>query len=207
METLWTVGKGAPCIFFSLHFGISCTSPFLPVCKSVFSLLMNFAQKSPTILAPMSVEKPSRMCGSTGSSLLSESSRKQSGKAGTRRTSRSTPFGVRVKALIEPSKLPHIRASHSSLRLHTSRVMFVDLLLISAAEIAKCYGTNCTKSGLENHFKRDVRPNVNAIRGALARGDDPKDLTMMENVRDGKIGKGQRTHHVTSYTRCTFSLS
>ncbi|KAH8782157.1 hypothetical protein BGZ57DRAFT_926143 [Hyaloscypha finlandica] len=58
-----------------------------------------------------------------------------------------------------------------------------------ASEIAKCYGTNCTKSGLDNHFKRDIRPNSKAIRDALARGDDPKDLAMMENVRDGKIGK------------------
>jgi len=82
----------------------------------------------------------------------------------------------------------------------------VDLILISAPEIAKCYGTNCTKSGLDNHFKRDIRPNSKAIRDALARGDDPKDLAMMENVRDGKIGKGQREHRVTSYTHCTFSL-
>jgi hypothetical protein len=29
---------------------------------------------------------------------------------------------------------------------------------------------------------------------------------VMENVRDGKIGKGQRAHRVTSYTHCTFSL-
>jgi len=77
---------------------------------------------------------------------------------------------------------------------------------MSAAEIAKCYGTNCTKSGLDNHFKRDIRPNANAIRDALARGDDPKDLTMMENVRDGKIGKGRRIHRVVSSTHYTFSL-
>lgn len=70
----------------------------------------------------------------------------------------------------------------------------MDLLLISAAEIARCYGTNCTKFGLDTHFKRDIRPNVRGIQEALARGDDPKDLTMIENVRDGKIGKGQTTH-------------
>lgn len=82
----------------------------------------------------------------------------------------------------------------------------MDLVLISAAEIAKCYGTNCTKRALHNHLDRDIRPNVRAIQDALARGDDPKDLTMIEGVRDGKIGKGQTTYHYISCTRCTFFL-
>ncbi|KAE9364597.1 hypothetical protein N431DRAFT_447767 [Stipitochalara longipes BDJ] len=70
-----------------------------------------------------------------------------------------------------------------------------------ASEIVKCYGTNCTKKGLDHHFKRDIRPNVNAIRDALARGDDPKDLTMMENVRDGKIGKEIVKHYGSHSTK------
>ena len=74
----------------------------------------------------------------------------------------------------------------------------MDLVLISTAEIAKCYGTNCTKLALNHHFNRDIRPNVKAIQDALARGDDPKDLTMIEGVRDGKNGKGQTTHRIIS---------
>ena len=78
--------------------------------------------------------------------------------------------------------------------------------MISAAEIAKCYCTNCTKRALHNHFDRDIRPNVRAIQDTLARGDDPKDLTMIEGVRGSKIGKGQTTYHLISCTRCTVFL-
>lgn len=73
-----------------------------------------------------------------------------------------------------------------------------NLILISATEIAKCYGTNCTKFALDKHFKRNIRPNVEAIRNALDRGDDPKDLIMMQSVRDGKIGTGQMFCHIAS---------
>jgi hypothetical protein len=75
---------------------------------------------------------------------------------------------------------------------------------MSAIEIVKCYGTNCTKSGLNTRFQRDIRPNVKAIQDALARGDDPKDITMVEGVRDGKIGKGQKTCCFASYTLHVF---
>jgi hypothetical protein len=81
----------------------------------------------------------------------------------------------------------------------------VDLILISATEIVKCYGTHCTKTGLNSHFQRDIRPNVKLIQEALAQGDDPKDITLVEGIHDSKIGNGQRPV-VPHHTYYMFSL-
>jgi hypothetical protein len=78
---------------------------------------------------------------------------------------------------------------------------------MSATEIVKCYGTNYTKSGLNAHYQRDIEPNVKAIQDALARGDDPKDITMVEGICDGKIGKGKKTCRSASYTLHVFLMS
>jgi len=62
--------------------------------------------------------------------------------------------------------------------------------VLTCIEILLCYGSHATKSGLQTHFQRDISPNVKAILDARKKGDDAKDIVLIENVRQGKPGKG-----------------
>jgi hypothetical protein len=57
-------------------------------------------------------------------------------------------------------------------------------------EIVRCFGTHCTKGGLQTHFVRDINPNARAIVDHLRQGGDPKDLVMRVDVRSNKLGNG-----------------
>ncbi|TVY40897.1 hypothetical protein LSUB1_G002345 [Lachnellula subtilissima] len=69
----------------------------------------------------------------------------------------------------------------------------IDFKEFSFGEILLCYGSHATKSGLQTHFQRDINPNVKAMLDARKKGDDAKDIVLIENVRQGKPGKGQRS--------------
>ncbi len=58
------------------------------------------------------------------------------------------------------------------------------------SEIAACYGTHCTRTGLQAHLTRDVNPNVKLIQEARRQGVDPQNVILIEGVRDGNPGKG-----------------
>jgi hypothetical protein len=73
-------------------------------------------------------------------------------------------------------------------------------VLIIRTEIILCYGSNTTKIALQAHFKRDINPNVKAICEARKQGSDAKDIIIVEGVRDGKPGKGQKFSILTSIT-------
>jgi hypothetical protein len=153
----------------------------------------------------MLMRKPSKMSSLHVLGLVLKRSTKHSPKAEIRKRSKSVSCGLQLfaHAMVVPETIhTSLRTQHISFCLQTCWGSLVDLLLISATAIAKCYGTNCTKIGVRNHYKRDIQPNVNAIQDALDRGDDPKDIAMMENVRDGKIGTGQ----TASSTSITYTL-
>lgn len=59
-------------------------------------------------------------------------------------------------------------------------------------DVARAYGSDCTTIGLKTHFQRDITPNVQAIRNALSQNQDTKTITLVEGVRNGKPGKGQK---------------
>jgi hypothetical protein len=69
----------------------------------------------------------------------------------------------------------------STLHLKTS-------LLIPGAEIARCFGSDTTRSAIDSVFKRQVRPAVKNILESLHQGGDPKDLNLMEPL--WTAGKG-----------------
>ncbi|KAG4439123.1 hypothetical protein IFR05_005410 [Cadophora sp. M221] len=58
-------------------------------------------------------------------------------------------------------------------------------------EIVRFYGSHCTKSALQNHFNRDLNPNVKILKGMVKQGLDPKDAVLIEGVRPGNPGKSQ----------------
>jgi hypothetical protein len=53
-------------------------------------------------------------------------------------------------------------------------------LLIPGAEMARCFGSDATRSAIDSVFKRQVRPAVKNILETLHQGGDPKDLNLME---------------------------
>ncbi|CZR56747.1 uncharacterized protein PAC_06636 [Phialocephala subalpina] len=59
-------------------------------------------------------------------------------------------------------------------------------------EVVACFGSGVTKTGLQHYFTRNIHPNVKLIQAARESKEDPKDLILVENVRDGKPGKGQQ---------------
>ncbi len=79
--------------------------------------------------------------------------------------------------------------------------------LLIAIEIIKFYGSHATKQGLIHHFVRDLNPNVNLLKESVPKGGDPKDVTLVEGVRDGKNGKGQtRGAFICPYHTCIYPL-
>jgi len=67
--------------------------------------------------------------------------------------------------------------------------------------MARCFGGGLKHGALSMHFTRNIKPNVELIRDALARGEDPIGVTLLENVRSDKPGKRQAHSH--SSTRQT----
>lgn len=57
-------------------------------------------------------------------------------------------------------------------------------------EIARCYGSEVTKSALLNIFKRNINPNVKNILAKLDAGGDPKDVVLNELAG---IGNGEQS--------------
>lgn len=74
----------------------------------------------------------------------------------------------------------------STLHLMTS-------LLIPGAEMARCFGSDATRSAIDNVFKRQVRPAVKNIVETLHQGGDPKDLNLMELLWTTAKGAPGRT--------------
>jgi hypothetical protein len=71
------------------------------------------------------------------------------------------------------------------IRLHIS---VKKSLLTYGAELARCFGSDATKSAIENVWKRQVRPGAKAIIDTLNQGGDPKNLNLMDTLWTG--GKG-----------------
>ena len=76
-----------------------------------------------------------------------------------------------------------------------------------ALEITRCFGGELKTEALRMHMTRNVKPNVKLILDALARGEDPIHVTLLENVRSAtQPGKGR---HLPKFQRalCTLSFS
>jgi len=79
---------------------------------------------------------------------------------------------------------------------HTARFLSVfysdELTLIMALEITRCFGGELKSEALRMHMTRNVKPNVKLILDALARGEDPIHVALIENVRSAtQPGKGR----------------
>jgi hypothetical protein len=84
-------------------------------------------------------------------------------------------------------------------------LLSLELVLTIISEIVKFYGSHLTKSGLMNHFNRDLTPNIKLLKQAVATGEDPKDAILIEGVRPGKTGKGWTESH-SNRAHYTFSF-
>lgn len=74
-----------------------------------------------------------------------------------------------------------------------------------STDIVRFYGSHCTKSALQNHFNRDLNPNVKILKGMVNQGLDPKDAVLIEGVRPGNPGKSQ-TFVISSTLHSYFSF-
>lgn len=80
-----------------------------------------------------------------------------------------------------------LRSSHAHISFCSSRLgRHIDFL----PELAICYGSDCSKIALITHLQRNINPNVKSILDARGRGDDTKNVIMIEGVRHGNPGKG-----------------
>ncbi len=66
-------------------------------------------------------------------------------------------------------------------------------LLIPGAEIARCFGSDATRSAIDNVVKRQVRPAVKNILETLRQGGDPNDLNLTELLWTTGKGASGRT--------------
>lgn len=66
-------------------------------------------------------------------------------------------------------------------------------ILIALTEIYKHFGDQTTSGGVRAYFDRNVIPNAKALKAAIANGQNPTAVIMVENVRNGKPGK-RETH-------------
>jgi hypothetical protein len=60
---------------------------------------------------------------------------------------------------------------------------------MTAAEIARCLDPELKPGTLNQHFNRNINPNVKLIKDALAKGKNPMGVTLVGNVKDGGGGK------------------
>lgn len=63
--------------------------------------------------------------------------------------------------------------------------------MLIAAVISNYYGSDASASGVFHRYERDLKPNVKLLKEAFDNGKDPKDVVLVEAVRDGKPGKRQ----------------
>lgn len=75
------------------------------------------------------------------------------------------------------------------------RALELDLMLMVFPEGVRFYGSEVNKKSLQNHFDRNINPNIKALKQAVDEGKDPKNVVLMEGVRSGK-GKGQNLWHI-----------
>lgn len=61
-------------------------------------------------------------------------------------------------------------------------------------EIAQHFGSHSTPRGVQEHIRRHVTPSAKALSEALKRGEDPKNVILVDGVWDGKPGKGLLQH-------------
>jgi hypothetical protein len=59
----------------------------------------------------------------------------------------------------------------------------VELRIDAVAEIAKCYDLELKAGALQQHFNRNIKPNVKLIQDARKRGENPIGVILLENVR------------------------
>jgi hypothetical protein len=60
--------------------------------------------------------------------------------------------------------------------------------LTYGAELARCFGSDATKSAIENVWKRHVHPGARAITDTLNQGGNTEDLNLVDTLWIG--GKG-----------------
>ena len=63
-------------------------------------------------------------------------------------------------------------------------------VLTPPIEISQYFGNTSTKNGISHYFQRNIVPNAKAFLEARKQGEDTTNVIMVENVRDGKPGKG-----------------
>ncbi|TVY51666.1 hypothetical protein LCER1_G004683 [Lachnellula cervina] len=66
----------------------------------------------------------------------------------------------------------------------------IDFQRFSFSEIDQYFGNTSTKLGIRTYFQRNINPNAKALSEAREQGKDTTSVIMVENVRDGKPGKG-----------------
>lgn len=65
-------------------------------------------------------------------------------------------------------------------------------MLTALTEIFEYFGNTSTKRGIRVYFDRTITPNVKALVEARKNGANTTSVILVENVRDGKPGKGQK---------------
>lgn len=85
--------------------------------------------------------------------------------------------------------IPSCTLHVSFLSFHLATESSFELALMILAEMARCFGGGFKAGALSMHFTRNIKPNVQLVQDALARGADPIGITMLENVRNDKPGK------------------
>lgn len=104
--------------------------------------------------------------------------------------------GYRPGSTAKRQKLHHVpllSTLHDFLLSHHSETCTIlwSTSIDQSPEILKFLGPSATRVALQHHFRRDITPNVKSLKDAVAHGQNPELVAMMENVRDGKPGKGK----------------
>ena len=74
------------------------------------------------------------------------------------------------------------------------------------AEISKQFGSHATAKAIWHQFNGTIKPNAQKLKAASERGDDPKDVILVDGVGNhGRPGRGQTVRYCTSCTS-TFSF-
>jgi hypothetical protein len=68
--------------------------------------------------------------------------------------------------------------------------------LLIIAVITNYYGSDASTSGIFHRYERDIKPNVKLLKETFDNGKDPKDVVLVEAVRDGKVRKTSGTYSI-----------
>jgi hypothetical protein len=71
------------------------------------------------------------------------------------------------------------------------------------AEISKQFGSHATAKAIWHQFNNTIKPNAEKLKAASGRGDDPKDVILVDGVVHGNAGKGLTVR----FTSCTSTFS